>query len=74
MHMIHITLPTSEYDYTENFETQFRPLPEIVANDTYFVYPQYGLDPYWDEDLYDQDKLQYKVLTTNLMTKSKVMT
>ena len=31
MHMIHKTLPTYEYDYTEHFETQFRPLPEVVA-------------------------------------------
>ena len=60
MHIIHKTLPTYEYDYTDNFETQFRTLPEVVAYDAYFVDPQYGLDPYWDEDLYDQDKLEYK--------------
>ena len=33
MHMIHKTLPTYEYDYTENFETQFTPPPEVVAYD-----------------------------------------
>ena len=60
MHMIHKTLPTYEYDYTGCFETQFRPLPEVVAYDTYFVDPQYGLDPSWDEDLYDQGILGYK--------------
>ena len=60
MHIIHKTLPTYEYDYTDNFETQFRPLPEVVAYDAYFIVPQYGLDPYWDEELYDQDKLEYK--------------
>ena len=53
-HMISKLLPTYEYDYRDNFETQFSPLPEVVAC------PQYGLDPYWDEDLYDQDKLEYK--------------
>ena len=58
--MIHKTLPTYEYHYTDNFETQFRPLPEVVAYDTHLIEPQYGLDPYWDEDLYDQDKLEYK--------------
>ena len=41
MHMIHKTLPTYKYDYTDNFDTQFRPLPEVVAYDTYFVDPQY---------------------------------
>ena len=60
MHMIHKTLPTYEYDYTDNFDTQFKPLPEVVAYDTYFVDPQYGLDPYWNEEFYDQDKLEYK--------------
>ena len=60
MHMIHETLPTYKYDYTDNFETQFRPLTEVVAYNVYFVDPQYGLDPYWEEDLYNQDELEYK--------------
>ena len=58
--MIHKLHPTYEYDYTDNFDTHLRPLPEVVAYETYFVDPQYGLDPYWDEDLYDQDKSEYK--------------
>ena len=60
MHMIHKTFPTQEHDYTENFDTQFRPLPETVAYDTYFADPQYGNFPYWDEDLFDQGKLENK--------------
>ena len=60
MHMIHKTFPTLKHDYTEDIDTQFRPLPEVVTNDTFFVDPQSGLDTYWDEDLYDQDKLEYK--------------
>ena len=59
MHIIHKTFPTYEHDYTDNFDTYFRPLPE-VACDPYFVDPQYGFDPYWDEELYDHDKLEYK--------------
>ena len=62
MHIIHKNFPTYEYDYTDNFDTQFRPLPEVVAYDAYFVDPQYGFDAYWDEELYDQDKLEYKVI------------
>ena len=72
MHIIHKTLPTYQYEYTDNFHTQFRPLPEVVAYNTYFVDPQYGLHLYWDEDLYDQDKLDTKMLTINLMTKLNV--
>ena len=60
MHVIHKTFPKYEYDYTDNFDTYFRPLPEVVAYNPYFVDPQYGFDPYWDEEIYDQDKLQYK--------------
>ena len=60
MHIIHKIFPTYEYDYTDNFDTQFRPLPEVVAYDAYFVDPQYGFDPYWDAEIYDQDKLEYK--------------
>ena len=60
MHIIHKTLPTYEHDYTDNFNFHFRPLPEVVTYDPYFVYPQYGHDPYWDEETYDQDKLEYK--------------
>ena len=51
MHVIHKTFPTYEYDYTDNFDTQFRPVPEVVAYDPYFVDPQYGFDPYWDEEI-----------------------
>ena len=57
--MINKTLPIYEYVYTDNFDTQFRPLPEVVPYDTYFVDPHYGLDAYWNEELYDQDKLEY---------------
>ena len=60
MHKIHKFFPTYEYDYTDNSDTQFRPLPEVVAYDAYFVDPQYGFEPYWDEEIYDQDKLEYK--------------
>ena len=60
MHIIHNIFPTYEYDYTDNFDTQFRPIPEVVAYDAYFVDPQYGFDPYWDEEIYDQDTLEYK--------------
>ena len=60
MHIIQKIFPTYEYDYTDNLDTQFIPLPEVVAYDAYFVDTQYGFDPYWDEELYDQGKLEYK--------------
>ena len=60
MHRIHRTLPRNEHIYIEDFDTQLRPLQEVVAYDTYFVDAQYGPDPYWDEDLYDHNRMEYK--------------
>ena len=60
MQVIHKTTATYENDYTDELDTQFRPLPEVVAYDSYFVDPQHGFDPYWNEDSYEQDKLEYK--------------
>jgi len=52
-------LPEYDRDYTKNFEPDFRPLPTIEDYDPYYVDPDYGRDPYWDEDLYDQHKLDF---------------
>ena len=60
MHIIHKIFPSYEYDYTDNFDTQFRPIPEVVAYDAYFVDLQYGFDSYWDKELNEQDKLEYE--------------
>ena len=60
IHITHKIFPTYKYDYTHNFDLQFRSLPEFVAYDAFFVDPQYGFDPYWVEELHDQDKLEYK--------------
>ena len=54
MHMIQKTQLTHKHDYTEDFDTPFRPLPEVVAYDSHSVEIQYGRDPYLDEDLYNQ--------------------
>ena len=74
MHMIHKTLSTYKYDYTDNFEAQFKPLPEVIAYDTYFIDPQYGIEPYWDETYMIKTNWSTKTLTANLMTKLKVTT
>ena len=50
MHMSHETLPTYKHDYADDFDTQFRPLPEVAAYDTFFVDPHCGIDFYWDEN------------------------
>ena len=56
-------------DLMKNFETTFRPLPLIDNYDPYFEDPQYGRDPYWDEEIYDQEKLDFH---TNYTSESEV--
>ena len=40
-----------EIDYTKDFETQFRPLPLIEEYHHQYPDPEYGKDPYWDDEL-----------------------
>ena len=47
-------------EYTKNFETQFRPLPSIEDYNPQYIDPDYGKDPYWDEEVYDKQNLQFR--------------
>ena len=40
--------------------TPFRSLPEIPGDEPQFFNPQYQRDPNWYDDLYDQEKLDFK--------------
>ena len=73
MHIIHKTFPTYEYDYTDNFDTYFRPLPEVVAYDPYFVDPQYGFAPIGMKKYMIRTNWSTKILTINLMIRSNPM-
>ena len=57
--MIHKNFPRFENDYTDDFDTQFRPLPKINARDGYFNDSQYGFNPYSDDELfYRQNRIK----------------
>ena len=49
-----------EIDHTKDFETQFRPLPLIEDYHPQYPDPEYGKDPYWDDELYDRQNLQFR--------------
>ena len=49
-----------DMDCTVAFETQFRPLQQIEGYTPQYIDPEYGVDPYWDNSLYDQRKFQFK--------------
>ena len=60
--IVHIDRPDRFYeiDHTKNFGTQFRPLPLIKDYHPQYPDPEYGKDPYWDDDLYDRQNLQFR--------------
>ena len=60
--MVHNDRPDRYYDidYTTAFESRFRPLQQIEDYDPHYIDPEYGVDPYWDNSLYDQRELQFK--------------
>ena len=60
--VVHNDRPDRYYamDYTNDFETQFRPLQTVEDYNPQNVDPEYSMDLYWDEDLYDKTTLQCK--------------
>ena len=74
MHIIHKSFPTYEYDYTDNFDTQYRPLPEVVAYDAYLLTLNRDLTPIGMKNYMTKTSWSTKIPTTNLMTRSNVMT
>ena len=45
---------------TKDSETQFRPLQTVEDYNPQYYDPEYGKDPYWDDDLYDKHNLQFR--------------
>ena len=45
---------------TKDLETQFRPLQTVEDYNPQYYDPEYGKDPYWDDDLYNKHNLQFR--------------
>ena len=45
---------------TKDSETQFRPLQTVKDYNPQYYDPEYGKDPYWDDDLYGKHNLQFR--------------
>ena len=60
--LVHNDRPDRFYgnDHTKDFETQFRPLPLIEDYHPQYPDPEYGKYPYWDDELYDRQNLQFR--------------
>ena len=74
MHIIHKIFPTYKHDYTDNVDTQFRPLPEVVAYDAYSLTLNTDLTLIGMKNYMTKTSGSTKILTINLMTRSNVMT
>ena len=49
-----------DFDYTKDFETQFRVLPLVEDYNPHYIDPEYGNDPYWDHETYDKRTLHFR--------------
>ena len=59
-HLFQKPIPVWDPDYTTTFPTWFRPIPLIDDNNPTYIDPDYGRDPYWDTEIYNQDLLQFQ--------------
>ena len=46
--------------HTKDSETPFRPLQTVEDYNPHYYDPEYGRDPYWDDDIYDKQNLQFR--------------
>ena len=59
-HLYHKPTPVCDPDYSTTFTTRFRPIPLIDDYNPTYVDPDFGRDPYWDTEIYNQDLLQFQ--------------
>ena len=59
-HLFQKPIPVWDPDYTTTFTTRFRPIPLIDDDNPTYIDPDYGRDPYWDTEIYNQDLLQFQ--------------
>ena len=53
-------------DHTLTFNTRFRTIPPIDDYNPTNIDPDYGRDPYWDTEIYNQDLLQFQYALDDL--------
>ena len=59
VHNTNKLLPDWQIDYTTDSPARFRPLSIIEDYDPYYIDPDYNRDLYWNEELYDQQNIQF---------------
>ena len=59
-HLIKKQTPILNQTVKQEIPTLFRPLQQITDYEPKTIDPHYEQDPYWSDDLYNQEKLEYK--------------
>ena len=65
-HLFQKPIPVWNPDYTTTFTTRFRPIPLIDDYNPTYINPDYGRDPYWDTEIYNQDLLQFQYVLDDI--------
>ena len=65
-HLFQKPTPVWDLDYTTTFTTRFRPIPLIDDYNPTYIDPDYGRDPYWDTELYNQDLLHFQYVLDDI--------
>ena len=65
-HSFQKPIPVREPDYTATITTRFRPIPLIDDYNPTYIDPDYGRDPYWDTEIYNQDLLQFQYVIDDI--------
>ena len=65
-HLFQKPIPVWDPDYTTTFTTRFRPIPLIDDYNPTYIDPDYGRDPYWDTEIYNQDLLQFQYVLDDI--------
>ena len=65
-HLFQKPIPVWDPDHTTTFTTRFRPIPLIDNYNPTYIDPDYGRDPYWDIEIYNQDLLQFQYVLDDI--------
>ena len=65
-HLFQKPIPVWDPDHTTTFTTRFRPIPLIDDYNPTYIDPDYGRDPYWDTEIYNQDLLQFQYVLDDI--------
>ena len=65
-HLFQKPIPVWDPDYTTTFTTRFRPIPLVDNYNPTYIDPDYGRDPYWDTEIYNQEQLQFQYVLDDI--------